>query len=47
MSWKLALATKYLTSCDSYSVTAKATDSLGNIGTSSTVTFTYSSGPHV
>ncbi len=40
-SWSLALATKNLTSGDSYNVVAKATDSLGNVGTSSTVTFTY------
>jgi glucose/arabinose dehydrogenase len=46
-SWKLALAVKYLTSCDSYGVIAQATDSLGNVDTSSTVTFTYNSGSHV
>ena len=31
-----------LTSGDAYKVTAQATDSAGNVGTSSTVTFTYS-----
>ncbi len=46
-SWSLSLLTKYLTSCDSYSVIAQATNSLKNVGTSSTVTFTYSSGSHV
>jgi len=40
-SWSLPLATKSLTSGDSYSVTAQATDSLKSVGTSSTVTFTY------
>jgi hypothetical protein len=43
-SWTLALATKYLASSDNYTVIAEATDSLGNIGTSSTVTFTYNNG---
>jgi hypothetical protein len=43
-SWSLALATKYLASSDNYTVIAEATDSLGNIGTSSTVTFTYNNG---
>ncbi len=40
-NWTLALAASNLTSGDNYSVIAQATDSLGNIGTSSTVTFTY------
>jgi hypothetical protein len=31
-----------LTSGDAYKVTAHATDSFANVGTSSTVTFTYS-----
>jgi hypothetical protein len=39
--WSLSLPASDLTSGDSYKVTAEATDSLGNIGTSSTVTFTY------
>jgi hypothetical protein len=46
-SWSLSLLTTYLTSCDSYSLTAQATDSLKNVGTSSTVTFSYNSGSHV
>jgi hypothetical protein len=45
-SWSLPLAAKYLSSGDSYSVIAQATDSLNNVGTSSTVTFTYSSCTH-
>ncbi len=40
-TWSLALAAGNLTSGDTYSVIADATDSLGNIGTSSTVSFTY------
>ena len=39
--WSLALLAKYLVSGDAYSVVAQATDSDGNTGTSSTVTFTY------
>jgi hypothetical protein len=41
-SWSLGLAAKYLTSGATYTVTGEATDALGNVGTSSTVTFTYS-----
>jgi ribosomal protein S12 methylthiotransferase accessory factor YcaO len=44
-SWSLALAKVNLTSGITYSVIAQATDSLGNVGTSSTVSFTYSSSP--
>ena len=40
-SWSLNLPQSDLTSGDSYEVTAQATDSYGNVGTSSTVTFTY------
>lgn len=40
-SWNLALAGSKLVTGDSYSIVAEATDSLGNVGTSSTVTFTY------
>jgi hypothetical protein len=40
-SWSLGLLVKYLASGDNYSVTAQATDSLKNVGTSSTVTFSY------
>jgi len=40
-SWSLTLPTTDLTSGDSYSVTAQATDSDSNVGTSSTVTFSY------
>ncbi len=40
-SWSLLLATEYLSSGTSYDVIAEATDSLGNIGTSATVAFTY------
>ncbi len=40
--WSLGLAAKgNLTSGNNYKVMARATDSLGNLGTSSTVTFTY------
>ena len=42
MTWSLALAVSSLASGDTYSVVAEATDSLKNVGTSSTVTFTYS-----
>jgi hypothetical protein len=38
----LGLGPDNLTSGDSYSVTAEATDSAGSVGASSTVTFTYS-----
>jgi hypothetical protein len=44
-TWYLPLATSYLTLGNSYSVVAQATDSAGNIGTSSTVTFTYNTTP--
>jgi hypothetical protein len=40
-TWYLPLGTGNLTSGDSYSVVAQATDSNGNVGTSSTVSFTY------
>ena len=39
-TWLLACAADNLTSGDSYSVVAQATDSAGNLGTSSTVKFT-------
>ncbi len=42
-TWMLALGTGSLTSGDSYSVIAETTDSDGNVGTSSTVSFTYNS----
>jgi hypothetical protein len=42
-TWMLPLETLSLTSGDTYSVVAQATDSLGNLGTSSTVSFTYNS----
>ena len=42
-TWLFALGTENLTSGDSYSVVAQATDSAGNLGTSSTVSFTYGS----
>ena len=40
-SWSLNLPKSDLTSGDSYKVTAQATDNLGNVATSPTVTFTY------
>ena len=40
-SWSLSLAGSNLVSGDSYSVTAQATDTYGNVGTSATKTFTY------
>ena len=40
-TWMLALAAENLTSGDSYSVIAEATDSAGDVGTSSPVRFTY------
>jgi hypothetical protein len=40
-SWSLTFGAGNLVSGDSYSVVAKATDSYGNVGTSSTTTFTY------
>ena len=42
-TWNLSLGSDNLTSGDSYSVIAEATDSAGNVGTSSTVSFTYGS----
>jgi hypothetical protein len=42
-SWSLALGAGSLTSGDNYSVVAQATDSASNVGTSSTVSFTYGS----
>ncbi len=42
-TWMLTLAVANLTPGDAYSVVAEATDSLGNLGTSSTVSFTYNS----
>ena len=45
-SWSLLLTARHLDSGDNFSVVAEATDSLGNIGTSSTVTFTYNNGSH-
>jgi hypothetical protein len=46
-TWLLPLGASNLTSGDAYSVIAQATDSLGNVGTSSTVTFTYTPQPTV
>ncbi|MGA9076777.1 MAG: MBG domain-containing protein [Acidimicrobiales bacterium] len=40
-NWSLALAGSSLSTGDTYSVVAQATDSLGYVGTSSTVSFTY------
>jgi len=40
-TWMLGLGPNNLTSGDNYSVVAKATDSTGDVGTSSTVKFTY------
>jgi hypothetical protein len=40
-TWLLTLEASNLTSGDSYSIVAEATDSAGNVGTSSTVSFTY------
>ena len=40
-SWSLTFGAGNLVSGDNYSVVAKATDSVGNIGTSSTTTYTY------
>jgi hypothetical protein len=42
-TWNLSLGSDNLTSGDSYSVIAEATDSASNVGTSSTVSFTYGS----
>jgi hypothetical protein len=44
-TWYLPLEPDSLTAGDSYSVVAQATDSDGNVGTSSTVTFTYGTTP--
>jgi hypothetical protein len=44
-SWSLTFAAGGLTSGDNYAVVAQATDSLNDIGTSSTVTFTYNTLP--
>ena len=41
-SWTYGLAASNLTSGHTYSVVGQATDSAGNIGTSSSVSFTYS-----
>ena len=46
-TWLLAMPASDLTSGGTYSVTAQATDSLGNMGTSSTVTFSYAPQPTV
>jgi hypothetical protein len=40
-TWLLSLGAGSLTSGDSYSVVSEATDSAGDVGTSSTVSFTY------
>src|SRR5208283_61191 len=40
-TWYLPLPASYLSSANSYSVVAQATDSAGNIGTSPAVTFSY------
>ena len=45
-TWCLPFAARNLTSGDSYSVIAEATDSAGNVGTSSTVAFTYGTAAH-
>jgi hypothetical protein len=44
-TWLLSFGVGNLTSGDSYSVVAEATDSAGDVGTSSTVSFTYNTGP--
>jgi hypothetical protein len=44
-TWMLGFGTTDLSSGDSYSVIARATDSVGNVGTSPTVSFTYSTPP--
>jgi hypothetical protein len=46
-TWMIGLGTDTLTSGDAYSVTAQATDSDSNVGTSSTVTFAYTPQPTV
>ena len=42
-TWLLGFGPDNLTSGNSYSVVAEVTDSAGNVGTSSTVSFTYNS----
>ena len=42
-TWSLTLSADVLTSGDAYAVVAQATDGVGNVGTSSTVTYTYNS----
>ncbi len=44
-SWSLTFQSDALTNGDDYSATAQATDSIGSVGTSSTVTFSYANGP--
>jgi hypothetical protein len=44
-SWSLGLAVGKLTSDNSYAVIAQATDNLNNVGTSSTVDFSYNATP--
>jgi hypothetical protein len=44
-TWLLGLAASNLTSGNSYSVVAQTTDSAGNLGNSSTVSFTYKTAP--
>jgi hypothetical protein len=46
-TWMLAMPANNLTSGGTYKVVAEATDSLGKVGTSSTVTFTYTPQPTV
>ena len=44
-SWFLNVSASHLTNGDAYSVTAQALDSAGNVGTSTSSTFTYSTTP--
>jgi hypothetical protein len=44
-TWLLSFTADNLTSGDSYALVAQATDSAGNLGSSSTVTFTYKTAP--
>ena len=44
-SWSLGFAGSNLVSSDSYSVVAQATDTYGNVGTSTAKTFTYGARP--
>jgi hypothetical protein len=46
-TWMLAMPANDLTSSDTYKVVVEATDSLGKVGTSSTVTFAYMPQPTV